>query len=166
MIESFQHKRNVSVKNKASLPLLEGSNEILIIRWSRTHGVYLSFLCPAATPCILYSTADQYTLQQPSVTRWWCVLWAISRMKRTTHCLQGFLRKKPLQVCHLIVTLNTHSQLSVTNLLMQATPLRVLWGISAQWRALQEQSKCSLTHIGISLENKQICSYPPYLQDD
>lgn len=59
-----------------------------------------------------------------------------------------------------------HSQLSVTNFLMQGTPLWVLWGISAQWRALQEQSKCSLTHTGISSVNKQICSYPPYLQDD
>ena len=56
-----------------------------------------------------------------------------------------------------------HSHLSW---LMQATPLMVLRGISAQQRVLEAQSKSSVTHIGISSENKQNCIYSPWSQDD
>lgn len=39
--------------------------------------------------------------------------------------------------------------------LRQAIPLTVLQGISAQWRLLQAQSKCSVIHSGVSTENRQ-----------
>lgn len=45
-----------------------------------------------------------------------------------------------------------HSYLSW---LTQAIPLTVLQGISAQWRLLQAQSKCSVTHKVLSSENRR-----------
>lgn len=39
--------------------------------------------------------------------------------------------------------------------LTQAIPLTVLQGVSAQWRLLQAQSKCSVIHSVLSSENRQ-----------
>lgn len=157
MVESFQHKRNLSVKNKASFPLSEEYSGIPITRWSRTQMVSIYHFYVLQPHLASYTAQPINTRYSSSVWQDDGGLWAISRVKSTLFARLS--KKETIASLSLDSNSKYHGQLSVTNLLMQATPLRVLWGISAQWRALQEQSKCSLTHTGISLENKQTCSY-------
>lgn len=63
-----------------------------------------------------------------------------------------FLRNQAVEIFSLHAVSKYHSYLSW---LTQAIPLTVLQGISAQWRLLQAQSKCSVIHNVLSSENRQ-----------
>lgn len=82
------------------------------------------------------------------------------------HCLQGFLRRKPLQVCHLIVTLNTTANFqSQTSLCKQLHS-----GCSEAFLHSEEHCKNKVNVHWLILaflwKISRPVAIPPYLQDD
>lgn len=94
------------------------------------------------------------TLLQFCVVAWWscCDTPAEWKVGQVICKVIWLFRNQDVAIFSLHGVSKCHSYFSW---LTQAIPLAVLQGVSAQWRLLQAQSKCSVIHSVLSSENRQ-----------